>query len=69
MIDINLEESASVSYAIYDFTGRLISESKLGTYVQGEHTLNINTNDLVKGSYIVRVKAGNKTEQAKFLVY
>ena len=69
MIDINLEENANVSYAIYDFTGRLISEIKLGTYVQGEHTLNINTNDLVKGSYIVRVKAGNKTEQAKFLVY
>ena len=68
-ININLDNDATVSYVIYDLAGRLITNEDLGTYVKGMHTLNINTNELTTGSYIIRIKAGDKTETSKFLVY
>ena len=68
-ININLDNDGTVSYVIYDLSGRLIINQDLGTYVKGIHTLNINTNELSTGSYIIRIKAGEKTETSKFLVY
>ena len=68
-ININLDNDGTVSYVIYDLSGRLIINQDLGTYVKGMHTLNINTNELSTGSYIIRIKAGEKTETSKFLVY
>ena len=68
-INISLDENATVSYVLYDLSGRMIENNNLGTYVKGTHTLNINTSGLKTGSYIIRVNAGEKTETTKFLVY
>ena len=68
-ININLDDNATVSYVIYDLSGRMITNNNLGEYHKGTHTLNINTSELKTGSYIIRVNAGDKTETTKFLVY
>ena len=68
-INITLTESAKVSYQIYDLSGRMVANSELGFYGQGEHTLTFNADNLSSGSYIIRVQAGSKSETAKFLVY
>lgn len=68
-INITLNENANVSYQIFDLTGRMVVNSELGYYVAGEHTVTFNAENLASGSYIIRVKAGSKTETGKFLVY
>ena len=67
--DITVDNSASVSFVIYDLSGRMINNGDLGRFSKGTHTLNVDTKDLARGSYIIRVKAGDKTETGKFLVY
>ena len=68
-INITLTESANVSYQIFDLSGRMVANSQLGYYGQGDHTLTFNVDNLASGSYIIRVLAGSKSETAKFLVY
>ena len=68
-MNITLTESANVSYQIYDLSGRMVANSELGFYGQGEHTMTFNAENLASGTYIIRVMAGNKAETAKFLVY
>ena len=67
--DINVDNNTSVSYVIYDLSGRMVTNGDLGKFNEGYHTLNIDTKDLTTGSYIIRVIAGDKTETGKFLVY
>lgn len=68
-MNITLTEGANVSYQIYDLSGRMVANSELGFYGQGEHTMTFNAQNLTSGTYIIRVIAGNKAETAKFLVY
>jgi hypothetical protein len=68
-INFNVEATASVSYQIYDLTGRMVQNATLGNYGQGSHSVNFNVNGLTSGSYIVRVQAGSATSTAKILVY
>ena len=68
-MNININETAEVSYQIFDLAGRMVANSELGTYVAGEHSIAFSTENLANGSYIVRMQAGNKTNTAKILVY
>ena len=68
-MNITLAEGANVSYQIYDLSGRMVVNSNLGYYGQGNHTVTFNTSNLSSGSYIIRLQAGSKSETAKFLVY
>ena len=65
----NLAENANVSYQIYDLSGRMVANNNLGFYSRGEHSVTFNADDLMTGSYIIRVQAGDKLNTAKFLVY
>lgn len=67
--DLQLNGNTSVSYVIYDLSGRMVTNGELGTFAKGAHTMRISTADLASGSYIIRLNAGEKTETAKFLVY
>ena len=67
--DINVADNTAVSYVIYDLSGRMITNGNLGLFNAGVHTLNVDTKDLSRGSYIIHVMAGEKTETGKFLVY
>ena len=68
-INITLTENAKVSYQIYDLSGRMVANSELGYYGQGEHTMTFDVSNLTSGSYIIRLQAGSKSEIAKILVY
>ena len=67
--DINVADNTTVSYVIYDLSGRMITNGNLGKFSAGVHTMNVETKDLSSGSYIIRVVAGDKAETGKFLVY
>ena len=68
-INFNVEATASVSYQIYDLTGRMVQNATLGNYNQGSHSVNFNVNGLSTGTYIVKVQAGAATTTSKILVY
>lgn len=68
-ISFSIEESAQVSYQIYDLSGRMMMNKVLGNFGQGSHKANFNVENLTAGTYIIRVQAGEKTETAKILVY
>jgi len=67
--NIELTETSTVSYQIYDISGRMVVNNILGTYGQGENTISFSTNNLTSGSYILRVQAGNKVCTSKILVF
>ncbi len=68
-ISFNVEETARVSYQIYDLSGRMVQNATLGTYGQGSHTANFNVNGLSAGTYIVKVQAGTVSNVSKILVH
>ena len=68
-ISFSIEESAQVSYQIYDLSGRMMMNKVLGNFGQGSHKANFNVENLTSGTYIIKVQAGEKTETAKILVY
>jgi hypothetical protein len=68
-INFNIEETASVSYQIFDLAGRMVQNATLGNYNQGSHSVNFNVNGLSTGTYIVKVQAGAATTTSKILVY
>ena len=68
-INITLNENAKVSYQIYDLAGRMVANTEVGYYGQGDHTLTFSADNLASGSYIIRVQAGSQSQTAKFLVY
>lgn len=67
--NFTMSENGYVIYQIFDLAGRMVMNSDLGFYGEGEHTATINTDNLTSGSYIIRVIAGNKMNTGKFLVY
>ncbi|MBO5958020.1 MAG: T9SS type A sorting domain-containing protein [Bacteroidales bacterium] len=68
-INFNIEATATVSYQIYDLSGRMVQNATLGNYGQGSHSVNFNVDGLSNGTYIVKVQAGSVTNTAKILVY
>lgn len=68
-IKFNVEATATVSYQIYDLSGRMVQNATLGNYGQGSHSVNFNVDGLSNGTYIVKVQAGTVTNTAKILVY
>lgn len=68
-INIELSETATVSYQVYDLSGRMVMSNVIGTFGQGENTVSFSTSDLTSGSYILHVQAGSKTCTSKILVF
>lgn len=68
-ITFNLEETANVSYQVYDLSGRLISNNVLGNYGQGEHQVQMNVDGFASGTYLIKVQAGAASKTSKILVY
>ena len=68
-ISFNIEESAQVTYQVYDLSGRMVMNNVLGNYAQGSHKANLNVEALSAGTYIIKVQAGNVSNTTKVLVY
>ena len=68
-ISFNMNETANVTYQIFDLAGRMVQNVTLGTYTQGTHTANFNVDGLTAGTYIVKLQAGTVSNVSKILVY
>ena len=68
-LSFNIEESANVSYQVFDMTGRMVMNQNLGRLNAGEHQVSVNAENLSTGSYILRLSQGASSAAVKFLVY
>ena len=68
-VSFELKESSTVSYQVFDMTGRMVMNQNLGRLNEGEHQVSINAESLSSGSYILRLSQGAKNETVKFMVY
>ena len=69
MISFELNNEASVSYQVFDITGRMVKNEIIGNLSEGTHEAIVSVNGLSKGSYILRLNAGGQTSVAKFMVF
>jgi hypothetical protein len=68
-LSFDLKESCSVSYQVFDMSGRMVMNQNMGRLAEGEHQININAESLSSGSYILRLNQGAKNNSVKFMVY
>ncbi len=65
----DLEQSAYVTYQVYDMTGKMMQNVVVGNCANGKHEVNLSVNGLAAGSYLLRLNQGDKASVTKFLVY
>lgn len=61
------EERNGVRLELFDATGRNLRSLVNGTLHAGDHTIDVNGNDLPAGVYILRLQAGEQTESVKLV--
>ncbi|MBO7083718.1 MAG: T9SS type A sorting domain-containing protein [Bacteroidales bacterium] len=68
-ICFELNDNASVSYQVYDISGRMVKNERVGNYGQGKHEVNVSVDGLAKGAYVLRLNAGAQISTVKFMVF
>lgn len=68
-VSFEMNNNATVSYQVYDMSGRLVKMETLGNFAQGKHEVSVSMNDLAKGAYVLRLNAGNRNSSVKFMVF
>lgn len=68
-VSFQLNDNATVSYQVYDMSGRQVKMESLGNFSQGKHEVNVTMSDLAKGAYVLRLNAGSHTSSVKFMVF
>lgn len=64
-----LTENSDVFVQIFDLNGRMVQEIAESNMPSGNNNIVFNTADLPKGTYIVRLTAGDMVETTKFIKY
>jgi hypothetical protein len=67
-ISYNLAGEQSVNIGLYDLTGRELKELANGNQLAGQHTMNLNNEDLSDGIYFIKMNAGNSNTVTKKLI-
>lgn len=68
-VSFNLEQSAYVTYQVFDITGKMLQNVTVGNCTAGKHEVGLKLNGLATGSYLLRLNQGEKASVTKFLVY
>ena len=68
-VSFELKSNSTVSYQVYDMTGRMVKVVNLGTLTAGNHEVNVSVDGLSNGAYLLRLNAGASTSTVKFMVY
>ena len=68
-VSFNATENAEVSYQVFDLTGRMVMNQRIGNVFEGVNEFSINTENLSTGSYILRLNQGGNSSCVKFMVY
>lgn len=66
-IDFDLETAENVTVELFDLVGRRLHQEDLGNRAAGENQYFINTNDLAKGAYILKLTIGEQIINQKVL--
>lgn len=66
-IAFELESSSNVTVQIYNLSGKMVQEIIKQELNEGANTISINTFDLSKGTYIVKLTADNLSKTTKFV--
>jgi hypothetical protein len=67
-ISFNLKEEAKVSVSIVDVTGKSVYANELGSIASGAHKVNVNTDTLSNGVYMVNVTSNGSVSTQKLVV-
>ena len=68
-VSFNMVDNGTVSYQVFDLSGRMVMNQNAGRFAEGQQEIRINTENLSTGSYILRLNQGASTSCVKFLVY
>jgi hypothetical protein len=62
-INLNMLQSGNAEISLLDVTGKVISNINKGFYSEGEHNIEVNTQELNSGVYFVKMKMDNGAQQ------
>ena len=66
-IAFSLESASNVTVQIFNLSGQLVKEMNETNASPGQNNFTFGAADLSKGTYIVRLTAGDKVETTKFI--
>lgn len=67
-IRFGLQEAGNLDISVYNAYGQAVRSVATGRFAAGEHTLNVNAQDLSEGVYFVRFQDGESQITRKFVV-
>jgi hypothetical protein len=67
-IQVLLAESSDLQISVYDLSGKLVILQQIGRTPVGNHEIPVNVSDLQKGTYLMKVIAGDKVGTSKLVV-
>lgn len=59
-LQYNIYQSATVSFEVYDMTGKLVKEVSLGSQTKGLHIEALDLSDIARGNYKLVLRTGNE---------
>ena len=68
-LNYSLVKNSSVKVNIYSFNGQLIKSVDMKHLNAGNHSIDLPSNDLPKGTYIIQLQTSYKSETTKFIKY
>ena len=68
-VSFELNENTSVSYQVFDMSGRMVKSENVGNCAAGKHEIDVTVDRLAKGAYLLRLNAGSQSSCAKFMVF
>ncbi len=66
-LSFELNKSGSVEISVYSITGRLVKQIKKVNMASGENEVSIDSEDLPKGTYIIKLISGKQNQSVKFI--
>lgn len=67
-LDYNLPKASKVTLQVYDMNGRLLSSLDKGNQSSGQHSIQMNVQNMKSGVYMIRIITNNSTNTAKLIV-
>lgn len=67
-VSFDLENTTSIQLNIYDLSGKLVLHSFETGLNKGNQTIQLNTQALTRGTYLVKMVAGNEIHTAKLII-
>ncbi|MBF0576008.1 T9SS type A sorting domain-containing protein, partial [Dysgonomonas sp. GY617] len=66
-LEYYLENTTTVNISLYSMDGKLVKNQSIGKLDKGIHTEYMDCSSLVKGTYILRIEANNKSTSDKII--